>query len=130
MEACFLFVALLVVIPHMNIRFPMALSRVLPRMKTGASIALAVSLLLVAMAPFSTALAVHHELAAADHDGHEHSDTDLCQWVQYHTGHSLVGDVPTVCSIFHPVEPRFHPQALFCSLSLPESISSRGPPSF
>jgi hypothetical protein len=112
----------------MNIRFPMALSRVLPRITTGASIALAVSLLLVAMAPFSTALAVHHDLAAADHDGHEHSDTDLCQWVQYHTGHSLVGDVPTLGSLFHQVEPKFHPQAVFSSLSLPDSVSSRGPP--
>ena len=98
------------------------------RITTGAVLALAVSLLLVVMAPFSTALSVHHDLAAADHDGHEHSDTDLCQWVQYHTGHSLAGDVPTLSSLFHQVEPKFHPQAFFCSLSLPDSISSRGPP--
>lgn len=112
----------------MNMWFPMGLSRVLPGITAGAALALVVSLLLVVIAPFSTALAVHHDLAAADHDGHEHSDTDLCQWVQYHTGHSLVGDVPTVCSIFHPVEPKFHPQSLSFSLSLPDSISSRGPP--
>ena len=67
------------------------------------------------MAPFAAALEIHHELAAADHDGHEHSDTDLCQWVQYHTGHSLVGDVPCNllvlggCStaFYLPVDPQF-----------------------
>jgi hypothetical protein len=91
-------------------------------------IAFAVSLLLVAIAPFSTALAIHHDLAAADHDGHEHSDTDLCQWVQYHTGHSLVGDVPTVSTILHAIEPKFHLQLPFLSLSLSDSLSPRAPP--
>ncbi len=43
----------------------------------------------VTFAPFAVAQDVHHELAAADHDGHEHSDTDLCQWVQHHTAGSL-----------------------------------------
>ncbi len=46
-------------------------------------------LLLLAIAPFAVAQDVHHELAAADTDGHEHSDNDLCQWVQHHTSGSL-----------------------------------------
>ena len=83
----------------MQVLSSMMRSKILPRIKTGASIALALSLLLLVIAPFSTALAVHHDLAAADHDGHEHSDTDLCQWVQYHTGHSLAGDVPHSLSL-------------------------------
>jgi len=112
----------------MRIGFPIALSGMHRRIQTGASIALALSLLLVTIAPFSTALAVHHELAAADHDGHEHSDTDLCQWVQYHTGHSLVTDVPTVCSLLHPITPRLHPQALFFFITVSDSIASRAPP--
>jgi hypothetical protein len=112
----------------MKIRFPIALSGIHRRIQTGASIALALALLLVTIAPFSTALAVHHELAAADHDGHEHSDTDLCQWVQYHTGHSLVADVPTVCSLLHPITPRLHPQALFFFITVSDSIASRAPP--
>jgi hypothetical protein len=91
-------------------------------------IAFAVSLLLIVMAPFSTALAVHHDLAAADHDGHEHSDTDLCQWVQYHTGHSLIGDVPAVSSLFQALEPKFPYQPFFISLSLSDSLASRAPP--
>ena len=51
--------------------------------------AIGLVLLLLAIAPFAVAQDVHHELAAADHDGHEHSDTDLCQWVQHHTAGSL-----------------------------------------
>ena len=53
------------------------------------TVALGLVLLLLAFAPFAVAQDVHHELAAADHDGHEHSDTDLCQWVQHHTAGSL-----------------------------------------
>jgi len=52
-------------------------------------VALAVILLLLALAPFAVAQDVHHELAAADVDGHEHSDSDLCQWVQHHTSGSI-----------------------------------------
>lgn len=48
------------------------------------SIALAALVAILMMAPFGVALSVHHQLAAADHDGHQHSDFDLCQWVQYH----------------------------------------------
>ena len=53
------------------------------------TLAISLALLLLAFAPFAVAQDVHHELAAADHDGHEHSDTDLCQWVQHHTAGSL-----------------------------------------
>jgi hypothetical protein len=112
----------------MDIRVPIARSGMLGGIKTGASIALALSLVLFAMAPFSTALAVHHELAAADHDGHEHSDNDLCQWVQYHTGHSLTGDVPTACSLFHPIESKLHPQTFCRPFTRSDSVSSRAPP--
>jgi hypothetical protein len=49
------------------------------------TVAVGLVLLLLAIAPFAAAQDVHHELAAADHDGHEHSDTDLCQWVKHHT---------------------------------------------
>jgi hypothetical protein len=48
-------------------------------------VAIGLALLLLSIAPFAVAQDVHHELAAADHDGHEHSDTDLCQWVKHHT---------------------------------------------
>ena len=54
-----------------------------------ATVAVGLVLLLLAIAPFAVAQDVHHELAAADHDGHEHSDTDLCQWLQHHMAGSL-----------------------------------------
>jgi hypothetical protein len=100
----------------------------LSRLNGGVTLACALSLLLVVIAPFSTALAVHHELAAADHDGHEHSETDLCQWVQYHTGQSLVGDVPAVCSVLHATAPKIQPEPVRCALSRPDSVASRAPP--
>jgi hypothetical protein len=52
-------------------------------------LALFLTLTVLTLAPFAAALEIQHELAAADHDGHEHSDTDLCQWVQHHTAGSL-----------------------------------------
>jgi hypothetical protein len=112
----------------MQIRFLMTRFGMVHRTPIGASIAIALSLLLVVMAPFSTALAVHHELAQADHDGHEHSDTDLCQWVQYHTGHSLVGDVPTIYSLLYPIASKVYPPAFSFPIALSDSISSRAPP--
>ncbi len=67
---------------------PRASIRYLPRVLQG-TVAIGLVLLLLAIAPFAVAQDVHHELAAADHDGHEHSDTDLCQWLQHHTAGSL-----------------------------------------
>jgi hypothetical protein len=62
------------------------------------AVALGLVLLLLAFAPFAVAQDVHHELAAADHDGHEHSDTDLCQWVQHHTAGSLDVGAPLLAA--------------------------------
>lgn len=67
--------------PHASIRrLPLFLQ---------STVVIGLVLLLLTFAPFAVAQDVHHELAAADHDGHEHSDTDLCQWVQHHTAGSL-----------------------------------------
>jgi hypothetical protein len=54
--------------------------------------------ILLGLAPFAVAQDVHHELAAADTDGHEHSDTDLCQWVQHHTAGSFDCDAPQLAA--------------------------------
>ena len=91
-------------------------------------VVLLLACLLLAMAPFAAALEIHHELAAADHDGHEHSDTDLCQWVQYHTGHSLVGDAPATCSFLMEAPPPTVYQSILTSQSLATTRSSRAPP--
>jgi hypothetical protein len=80
------------------------------------------------MAPFAVALEVHHELAAADQDGHQHSDTDLCQWVQHHTGSSLTADAPALQALVTQV-PLFRPASqTLLAFDLPGSIAPRGPP--
>ncbi len=85
-------------------------------------------LLLLAIAPFAVAQDVHHELAAADHDGHEHSDTDLCQWVQHHTAGSLDTGAPILVAgelvrfVEHPAE------SILLSVEPSSFDPSRAPP--
>ena len=93
--------------------------------KPSSVVALLLACMLLAMAPFAAALEIHHELAAA---GHEHSDTDLCQWVQYHTGHSLVGDAPATCSFLTEAPPPLVDQSILSSQSLATTRASRAPP--
>ncbi|HKY72763.1 MAG TPA: hypothetical protein VJL88_12670 [Nitrospira sp.] len=92
--------------------------------------ALAASLigLLLVLAPFAVAQDVHHELAAADTDGHEHSDTDLCQWVQHHTSGSIdLGGLP--CSAFEIVGLYDDPaKTQLFSVDLESVGPSRAPP--
>lgn len=66
-----------------------------------AGVALGMICIILGLAPFAVAQDVHHELAAADSDGHEHSDTDICQWVQHHIAGSLDLDLPllAVCDV-------------------------------
>ncbi|RMH37056.1 MAG: hypothetical protein D6690_04020 [Nitrospirae bacterium] len=89
---------------------------------------LGVGLLFLAILPLSVVLDVHHTLAAWDHDGHQHSSFDICQWVQQHTNGSL-----TVAP------PLFFGAEVLADLSLPvpqrlpsspadDSASPRAPP--
>ena len=92
------------------------------------SVAIGIVLLLLTIAPFAVAQDVHHELAAADHDGHEHSDTDLCQWVQHHTAGSFDLDVPilAVCElVWHQELPS---ESVLLSVDLSFVGPSRAPP--
>jgi hypothetical protein len=91
---------------------------------------LAVNLIavLLSLAPFAVAQDVHHELAAADTDGHEHSDTDLCQWVQHHTSGSIDLAGPP-CSAFEIVGSYEHPaKSQLFSVEFPFVGPSRAPP--
>ena len=63
-----------------------------------ATLALVLCATLLALAPFAAAIEVHHELASADDDGHQHSDSDLCKWVQHHTGTSLSLSPPAIAT--------------------------------
>lgn len=94
----------------------------------GRGLAVALVGILLALAPFAAALEVHHELAAADHDGHEHSDSDLCQWVQHHTGQSLSCDVPMLVASIVPAVHLLPAPALLVSATLAGPGASRAPP--
>jgi hypothetical protein len=83
---------------------------------------------LVVLAPFASALEIHHALAAADDDGHEHSASDLCQWVQHHTGSSILSVVPPV-AVFLTVAPdQFAPPVRLLSVRLISLSHPRAPP--
>jgi len=92
------------------------------------SVAAGLVLLLLAIAPFAVAQDVHHELAAADTDGHEHSDTDICQWVQHHTAGSLDVDVShlSVCDLVRNQDPPV--ESVLLSVDLSDVGPSRAPP--
>jgi len=84
--------------------------------------------IILGLAPFAVAQDVHHELAAADSDGHEHSDTDICQWVQHHIAGSVDLDVPrfAVCDIVRPQE--LPSESVLLSAALSFLGPSRAPP--
>jgi hypothetical protein len=100
----------------------------LPRHWFSKGLALGLIAVLLSLAPFAVAQDVHHELAAADTDGHEHSDTDLCQWVQHHTAGSIdLGGPP--CSAFEIVGSYQVPaKAQLFSVDFPSVGPSRAPP--
>jgi hypothetical protein len=92
------------------------------------TVAIGLVLLLLAIAPFAVAQDVHHELAAADHDGHEHSDTDLCQWLQHHTAGSLDVGVPILTAKELVVLLELPADSVLLSLELSTPGPSRAPP--
>src|SRR5574341_1167013 len=115
--------AVLLTAPSMNRRVVMhTLSRLL---RTGLSVGLV--LLLLAIAPFAVAQDVHHELAAADSDGHEHSDNDLCQWVQHHTAGSLAIVIPPFASWAVISEHAWFPVTVLVSSTFFSVSPSRAP---
>jgi hypothetical protein len=86
-------------------------------------VAIGMVCLMLGLAPFAVAQDVHHELAAADSDGHEHSDTDICQWVQHHTAGSVDFDSPKL--VFR--EPVRQQELPSDSVLLPVALSLIGP---
>jgi hypothetical protein len=92
------------------------------------ALACGLALLLLILAPFAVAQDVHHELAAADHDGHEHSDHDLCQWVQHHTTGSLVIAIPPLACWAAISEHDWIPVTVLISASSRSLGPSRAPP--
>ncbi len=91
-------------------------------------VALGMVCIILGLAPFAVAQDVHHELAAADTDGHEHSDTDICQWVQHHIAGSVDLDVPrlAICDVVRQQE--LPSESVFLSSTLSFVGPSRAPP--
>ena len=84
--------------------------------------------IILGLAPFAVAQDVHHELAAADTDGHEHSDTDICQWVQHHTSNSLQAVLPVLESYLTSVFVPVHLSLVVLSFHPFDSSPPRAPP--
>jgi len=84
--------------------------------------------IILGLAPFAVAQDIHHELAAADSDGHEHSDTDICQWVQHHIAGSVDLDLPrlAVCDVVRQQE--LPSESILLSATLSLVGPSRAPP--
>ena len=88
----------------------------------------ALVLFFVGAVPFAHALEIHHLFAEVDHDAHQHSEFDLCQWVKHHTGNSLAWDPPQFSHGFVGSSVLwFEGQIAQDSLSFLHSYS-RGPP--
>jgi hypothetical protein len=92
------------------------------------TVAIGLVLLVLTIAPFAVAQDVHHELAAADHDGHEHSDTDLCQWVKHHTAGSLGVGAPLFTAQELAVLLELPADSVLLSFELSTPGPSRAPP--
>ena len=92
------------------------------------ALAVTMALILVILAPFASALEIHHVLAAADDDGHEHSASDLCQWVQHHTGSSVLAIVPALRSLPASLHHECPHPARLASARLIAFDHSRAPP--
>ena len=92
------------------------------------ALALVLGGVLLVSVPFGHALEIHHLFAEVDHDGHEHSEHDLCTWVQHHTGGSYIHDSYSPV-IFIGIETIPHPpkQSWICSRFF-RADGSRAPP--
>jgi hypothetical protein len=70
---------------------------------------------MLTLGPMTAVLQVHHLLGEADQDGHQHSESDLCQWVLHHVTSTVMdGALPLeVCgsvdhlAVFQPPVPGY-----------------------
>jgi hypothetical protein len=103
-----------------------SLSSLLPFFRFG--VIAGIVAVLLTLAPFAVAQDVHHELAAADSDGHEHSDHDLCQWVQHHTSGSIDLGGPVFSAWKLVSQHDVPPQSTLLSVEFVSVGPSRAPP--
>ena len=79
-------------------------------------------------APVGFALEIHHMFAEVDLDGHQHTDFDLCQWVQFHTAYSLAGEDPAFGPGTYFWGVLSHAPPSLVTSPFPFLSDSRGPP--
>ena len=97
---------------------------------TQAAIAIFVALFFFSLLAFAGALEVHHVFSEIDHDGHEHSDFDLCQWLQANGSGSIDFDHVEIDIALQVNQERcFASNPVYSSVVL-TSQDSRGPPLF
>ncbi|HEX5544563.1 MAG TPA: hypothetical protein VFX10_03640 [Nitrospira sp.] len=118
--------AILTMDTYSTAMFPMTFRSFSSLLRAG--VALGMICVILGLAPFAVAQDVHHELAAADSDGHEHSDTDICQWVQHHIAGSVDLDLPrlAVCDVVRHRE--LPSEFILLSAALSLVGPSRAPP--
>lgn len=93
-----------------------------------AGVAVGMVCIILVLAPFAVAQDVHHELATVDSDGHEHSDTDICQWVQHHIAGFLDLDLPRL-AVSDVIRHQVFPSESILLSAAPSLVGpSRAPP--
>jgi hypothetical protein len=106
-----------------------------PLMKThvrGFSLYLLLAVLglaLIAFAPLTATLELHHQLGEADQDGHQHSAVDVCSWVQSHVSSSIAGCAPALASQPAAPAPETPHQDRTVEHLLLVNLPARAPPS-
>ncbi len=93
------------------------------------AIAATVVFFFLCLLPFASALEVHHIFGEVDHDGHEHSDFDLCQWVQAHGSGSIDLDHADIGISIQVERGQWVTTEIILSSIARSSQESRGPPS-
>ena len=92
-------------------------------------LSLSLVFLVLGLSPLASALEIHHIFAEVDHDGHEHSDFDLCQWVKAHGYGSVEVGSSNAGVPFNVQSEAWIVSGTPLSSSTANLLPSRGPPS-
>lgn len=91
-------------------------------------LAFLIGLVFLSFLPFVGVLDLHHTFAEFDHDGHEHSAFDICQWVQHHANSTLDCFNPLADSVQAPQSPLIVPAISTFSIQHTSPVYAPRPP--